>query len=306
MRYGGKYYPRVKKGGFIDIDVPLDVRWTALEDEANFIVKRLMNDWQKALNQSRRAEAACHRFLAENAGIFLQRDQQFPVVISKLRLGAEFVTDLVLVENCYSDGAKYHLIELESPSDPLFTQKGVASQPLLAAIHQIISWKSWLQSHHGEARRLLPSFMHNYDCDAVFSYTIVIGRRTEDAGIIKRRRELASSLGINIRSFDSLADGVAGRHFSDTLTPISGDQDPALDDEDISELINPFRCALSDPEWRQLAYRAGDVGHFYSTVGAKYRAMGRHGRYLDVFRQWCKKQKRQSDPKSRALKEAIK
>ena len=288
MRLDAKTYPRTRNGMHIDIEVPTLVQWSALERGANFIVRRLVRQWAKLLKQPQRAEAACHRFLAENAGIFLQRAQNFPAMISKLRLGAEFVTDLVLVENCYSEGAKYHLLELESPLDPLFTKKGVASQPLLAAIHQVIGWKSWLEAHRGEARRLFPSLMHGYNGDAVFTYSVVIGRRVKDPELLKRRRELAANLGIGIRSFDSMADGITNRWFHDTMTPISGAKDKDLDDEDLSELDNPFRRALTDPDLRELVRGELDGGHFYHAVGMKYRSMGRHSRHLAAFRKWAR------------------
>ena len=289
MRYNGTIYPRTRKGAFIEIEVPPLVRWSALEEGANFIVQSLVRQWSRILKQPLRAEGACHNFLAENAVIFLQGGQNIPAVISKLRLGAEFVTDLVLVENCYSNGAKYHLIELESPHDSLFTKKGIASQELLSAIHQIIGWKTWLQEHTAEARRLFPSLMHGYNGDAVFSYTVVIGRRVKDPELLKRRRELATNLGINIRSFDSMADGITKRFFHDTMDPSCGDLDKDFDDADLSELTNPFRRALTDPQWRELVRGIWDVGHFYHAVGRKYRQMGRHSPHLATFRKWARK-----------------
>lgn len=269
--------------------VPKAVRWSALEDSANGIIRDLLREWARLLKRPTRAEAACHRFLAENAGVFLRRLQDYPVAISKLRLGAEHITDLVLVQNCYSDGAKYHLYELESPQDPLFTKKGTASQALLAAIHQVISWKTWLRAHAGEARRLFPSLLHGTDVEAVFSFTIIIGRRDKDPELIRRRRELAASLGIAIRSFDSLADGIQTRPFDDYLNPISGDCHPSLTMTDRSELVNPFHRAFTDPEWRELIHRIWDVGHFYYAVGTRYRLLAQSSRHLAAFRRWARK-----------------
>lgn len=266
-----------------------NVRWSDLEREAFSVIQQLLDEWNLLIARTDgRAEAACHRFLARNAGIFLRPMQNFPAVISKLRLGAEFVTDLVIVENCYSNGAKYHLYELESPADSLFTKKGTASQALLTAIHQVIGWKSWVAAHRGEARRIFPTLMHGYDADAIFSYTIIIGRRLPP-DLLERRRELSTNLGIDIRSFDSLTSGIQHRDFNDTLDPMSGDCDDRLSPEERSELVNPFHRAFTDPEWRELVHRVWDVGHFYHAGGAKYLALARSSPHLAEFRRWASK-----------------
>ena len=115
---------------------------------------------------------------------------------AKVRLGAELVTDFVIVRDVGTYGLSYLLIEIEPSWVAPFTKDGIASRPLNRAIHQILSWQQWLDEHRSEARKLFPSGLHYAVIKPLFEYCIVIGDRENSPPWLDRRNRLAQSLGI--------------------------------------------------------------------------------------------------------------
>lgn len=231
-------------------------------------MKGILASWNALLRKEKLHERYYHDFLARHAHIFFPMLMQSIQVISKIRLGAELVTDLVLVRDEASMGLSYLLIEIESPSAAPFTKGGVSSARLTRAIHQILDWKRWLEQHKSEARKIFPSFLHYANPETLFDFCIVMGTRENTRPWLDKRNQLSKTLGISIRSFDWLTDRLSARHqcaaFADEYVG-GGAEEDKLAPEIKNALANPFVRAMTDPEWREfVAGRFSDhhmVGH---------------------------------------------
>ena len=73
-------------------------------------------------------------------------------VIPQSRLGAEFVTDF-LVLGVNSSGMQWVLVEIEAPSHTLHIQDGSLAAPVRHALGQIHTWREWLTENVGYAQR---------------------------------------------------------------------------------------------------------------------------------------------------------
>lgn len=231
-------------------------------------MKGIVSSWNALLRKEKLHERYYHDFLARHAHIFFPMFLQSLQVISKIRLGADLVTDLVLVRDEASLGLSYVLIEIEPPSATPFTKEGVASARLTRAIHQILDWKRWIEEHRSEARKIFPSFLHYVNAKTLFHFCIVIGTRQNTRPWLDKRNQLSEALGISIRSYDWLTDRLSLRHqcscFADEYVG-GGAEEDALPPEIKNALANPFVRAMTDPEWREfIAGRFSDhhmVGH---------------------------------------------
>lgn len=205
-----------------------------------------------------------HDFIARHAHVFFPMLWKNIQAVSKIRLGAELVTDFVLVRDEASRGLSYLLIEIEPPWAVPFTKDGVASARLTRAIHQILDWKRWLDEHRSEARKLFPSGLHYTELKAIFEYCIVIGDRENSRPWLDKRNHLAESLGISIRSFGWLSQCLSVRSqccaFADKYIG-GGAEEDRLTPETKNALANPFVRAMSDPEWREFVSGRFDSSH---------------------------------------------
>jgi len=105
---------------------------------------------------SRRAGArkTFHRILALHPEICLEALNDGSAafyVLSKFRLGTEYVADLVIV-GYRSMGYPVHcfLVELESLVAKSFTKRGVPGALLNQAIRQVTEWQHWLREPYSE------------------------------------------------------------------------------------------------------------------------------------------------------------
>jgi Domain of unknown function (DUF4263) len=216
-------------------------------------MKAIRSRWNTLLRRQNLHERYYHDFIARHAHIFFPMFCRSIQVISKIRLGAELVTDLVIVQDEASRGLSYWLVELESPWNAPFTKGGVASGRLTRAIHQVLDWKRWLDEHQSEARKLFPSRLYYSDLKPMFEYSIVIGTRENSRRWLDKRNQLAETLGIFIRSFDWLTGRLIARSgchpFADEYRG-GGYEEDNLKPEIKNALANPFVRAMTDPEWR--------------------------------------------------------
>lgn len=72
-------------------------------------------------------------------------------VIPKHQLGAEYITDFVIEEA----GREYTIVELESPTRPIFTKKDDFTAWATHAIGQVADWRDWIQENNSYARQSL-------------------------------------------------------------------------------------------------------------------------------------------------------
>ena len=231
-------------------------------------MKRIRSDWDALLQRDKLPERYYHDFIARHAHVFFPMFRDSVQVINKIRLGAELVTDLVTVRDEASHGLSYCLIEIEPPWAAPFTKDGISSARLNRAIQQVLDWKRWLDDHQTEARRLFPSFLHFGGIRTLFKFCIIIGTRKNSRQWLEKRNHLSEALGISIRSFDCLTDGLralrAGRIFVDEYMG-GGVEEDRLPPEVKNALANPFVRAMTDPDWRKFVSGRFDhchmVGH---------------------------------------------
>lgn len=240
-------------------------------------MKSIRSRWTSLLRKEKLHERYYHDFIARHAHSFFPMLGESIQVISKIRLGAELVTDLVLVRDEASMGLSYFLIEIEPPWAAPFTKDGVASARLTRAIHQILDWKRWLEEHRSEARKLFPSFLHYADPKTLFEFCVVIGTRQNSRPWLEKRNHLAETLGISIRSFDWLTGCLSARSQYCSFVDVyigGGAEEDKLNPEIKNALANPFVRAMTDPEWREFISGRFSDGHM----------VGHHAERLLKFR----------------------
>ena len=240
-------------------------------------MKIILSKWKALLRKHKLHERYYHDFVARHAHVFFPMLWKSLQVISKVRLGAELVTDLVQVRDEASLGLSYPLIEIEPPWAAPFTKEGVASARLTRTIHQILDWRRWLEEHKSEARRLFPSLLHFADVRPLFLYCIVIGTRENSRRWLDKRNQLGETLGISIRSFDWLTGCLSARSQCSPFAAYyhgGGCEEDHLKLEIKNALANPFVRAMSDPEWRA----------FISCCFSDNHMVGHHAERLLQFR----------------------
>lgn len=224
-------------------------QWSKLDHGDHPVLRDVARRWQKLIHRRGVAEHQVHRYLANHGHLFFRSSCNFAAVVSKLRFGAEFVSDFVVVYDQRSAGITYRLVEIERPDSVPFTKEGIASARLSRAIQQVLSWKQWLTDHPVESRKLFPSLLRQIE-RPVFEFEIIIGTRENTSAWVERRNALAQSLGICIRSFDSLTARLQNCFFDD-FSDIH-DEAHMLSLEQRNQLASPFLQAMTDPQWREL------------------------------------------------------
>lgn len=128
-------------------------------------------------------------------------------IIPQKRLGAEYVPDFVLGHGG-SGGIFWDFIELESPNAPFVLKNGQPAKELRTALHQIESWRAWLENNLDYARR--PPSSSGIGLSEVSprsSAKIVIGRRTNVTPEFNRLRKNYKEAGhIDVVTYDRLLD----------------------------------------------------------------------------------------------------
>lgn len=223
--------------------------WSLLHREARDIVIKLEKRWNKLLRENAKEEVY-HSFLAEHAGFFLARlfDDE-SIVISKLRLGANFVVDFVKTYDHLSAGIQYEFIEIETPGAPPYTKKGNPSARLMAAVQQIDNWRMWIKDNRYEFHKIFPFYNRGIAPSERLKFTIVIGTRKNSRQWLERRNHFSEEHSIRVRSFDFLTDNLKRRGFPDFVEPHLLEH---CTWEQAIELANPFFIAYSDKAWRSL------------------------------------------------------
>lgn len=255
--------------------------WGNLKDDD---LQPLLDGWLTRLNSEKPREDFLHAYIAKHAKIAFWDKIGFATVISKLRLGADFITDFVVVYDNWSNGIHYKLIEIEKPQMPPYTKEGIPSSGLSRALQQILSWQAWLKGHPSEAKKLFPSRFHDTKITPTFSYQIIIGNRENSKLWLDRRRMLSESTGISIVSFDHItprfSNTMGFRDYSDV-----GDEKYSMSLSDRNNLACPFVKALSDPAWRSIV-RNGRHGsdHFMHAYGDLLRDHQVENEYANRFR----------------------
>jgi Domain of unknown function (DUF4263) len=167
------------------------VKWSELGFAKRKVLNSIIKKWDVLISGKHINEHRIHQFLDKHAHIFFRDYIGFATVISKLRFGAEHISDFVVVYDNWSNGVRYKFIEIERPDTPPFTKNGVATARLSRAIQQVLSWKTWLNEHRTEAKRLFPSHFHHTEAQPVFEFEIVIGTRGNTKHALEYRQALS-------------------------------------------------------------------------------------------------------------------
>jgi hypothetical protein len=239
-------------------------------------------------------EEAYQNYLYNYSGFFFDEWNR-PVVISKLRLGSDFVTDFILLEDRGSDGTVFHCIEIETPWTAPFNSRGNPSARLVAAIQQIQNWRRWLLDNRNQALKLFPAFRIRAYREPTFKFKIIIGNRNNSLKWLERRHDLAEALGIGIRSFDLFTD-IFDRHLFANYTELYSTESSVLDPLTKNRLANPFYCAYSDTSWRNVLREPLRLDHF---TACNAETLLKHRTFSPAYRGFLKRYKpfvRAGDP----------
>ncbi len=116
-------------------------------------------------------------------------------LISKHKLGDDFITDYVLETLT----GEYIAVEIEKPTDPVFTQSNDFSHQFVHAFGQVIDFIDWIEQNISYAQKKLPGI-------AAPCGMLVIGRRTAltRAQSDKLRRFNKNSSAVEVVTFDDL------------------------------------------------------------------------------------------------------
>jgi len=260
-------------------------KWSELGFSKRGILDSILKQWDALISSKRVNEHRIHQFLEKHAHIFFWDGLGFATVVSKLRFGADYVSDFVIVYDNWSNGVRYKFVEIERPDTPPFTMEGVATARLSRAIQQVLSWKIWLNEHPTDAKRLFPSVFHYTETKPVFEFEIVIGTRNNTKHTLENRRVLSETLGIGIRSFDNLKSRASfDVRFHDFSSV--GDEVHNFDATTRNKLACPFLFALSDPEWRELTKRRYASSHFMHWAGESLLKLRRENEFAEKFRRY--------------------
>ena len=168
------------------------------------------------------SEKSIHEFLAKYPQMLVaELGQACRWVKSHPQFGSEYVPDF-LTCRIDSRGARWTLVELQSPDDKLFTKKGRATEQLDEGIRQISQWRRWLEDRGEYARTPRPKGLGFNGIDARAEGLVVIGRESHrvSPAVREELRAFEWTHHIAIRSYDWLAREVATRiEFRSELQP---------------------------------------------------------------------------------------
>jgi len=225
--------------------------WFILNHEASSITRGVLDQWAQLLESDAATEDTYHRFLADHAGLFFGDSVRRIPVVSELRLGSDYRVDFVVMTDEMSYGLRYELIELEIPHVQPYTKASDPRSRFTHAIQRIRNWRRWIEENRSESKLLFPSKLYSTYGEPNFSFTIVIGRRTEPSKVLAERNRLAIDIGIRVRSFDALTDFLTDRPYT-AYTSLEWQQWSPSDYRLLNEVANPFYKAYDHSTWRKI------------------------------------------------------
>jgi hypothetical protein len=242
---------------------------------------KIVSEWEKILEDKNLKEQDYHSFLQANPAIFLTFSESY-LTVSKLKLGSDYETDFVNIEEGYSDGTIYELIEIESPHTTLFDQKGKPTAKFNAALQQIRDWKRFLINNKSEFKKIFPTVSTKVIKDSRVRYKIVIGRRTNSQEDLEKRRQISEQENIQIVSFDRLTDMAKNRMAFPNKALIFSAEMESIPFELKNNLANPFFECISDSMWRSICKKGH--AHIYSRMIEDILQVRTYNKYFDEYK----------------------
>ena len=114
----------------------------------------------RQLLDARAPEEEIHRLLANHIEFWngIVRLGGGCPLYTKISLGGEYAVDFAYVDMS-SNGAEWHLVEIEPPGFRLFTKAGDPSHRLTHALRQVRDWQHWVAVNTSFARKLFPGIV---------------------------------------------------------------------------------------------------------------------------------------------------
>jgi Domain of unknown function (DUF4263) len=132
-------------------------------------------------------------------------------VISKPRLGAQFVPDFLLAEMS-SAGIQWVFVEIEPAKSQLATQSGQFAERTRMAIQQVKDWKRWLRNNRDYAIRSIPNGgLGLEELEIEPKGIVIVGRRKATTGRFNELRAESRSEGITIMTYDRVLEWARDR-----------------------------------------------------------------------------------------------
>lgn len=250
--------------------------------------RRVLAEWKNLISVSDVRETQITAFIRRNAGMFLYGPLRYPFALSEIRLGADHVVDLAFAEDRWSDGTRWHLVEIELPSTPPFKKNGDKSARLCHALDQIERWRSWLRRCCRAARDVLP---HDFGYrDSIFQFYVVIGTVENTGPWLERRNELAQDLRVEIRSFGWLTERLRQTPgwFVDQSEWTAHDEKPFVP-RVANALANPFFEAFQHAEWIDTVRNCCNCGRIMDLNADVILSRRRYSPLLKQFASYCRK-----------------
>ncbi len=180
-------------------------------------------------------ERAIHAFLLNHSWI-LNGIRHHLYCFDRVRLGPRYVTDLVLLSIGNTD--LWSLIELESPSAPIFTKAGLYSRQLNTAVRQLTDWTIWMDDFNELSGEFL---------------TAILGCKREGIIIIGRRAALSTTDRRRLLQVNStVPHGSLQVYTYDQLLDFVQQQNPATVDEYLKSWNQGARKYLTPAEFRSM------------------------------------------------------
>lgn len=185
--------------------------------EMGFFMKleeKLLEQYFDVIEKKSNTENQIQEFLEENTifipmPFLLNHHLHMNCVISKFKLGNEFVTDFVYLTKS-SDYWEFVLVELEDAKKKIFTndkENIYFHSEFNHAYDQIISWKAYVNKNREAILHQIDKLRVPLNENSVrFKYVLVIGRNSEKNNSEKRRAMFAekSDNDIRVMTYDSL------------------------------------------------------------------------------------------------------
>lgn len=133
-------------------------------------------------------------------------------LLPQVRLGAHYVADFLLAHGD-SAGVWWTLVELESPTKPMFTQGGELADRTRHAVDQVQSWRNWLRENGDHARK--PRDQSGLGLPGISERSfgmVLIDRRANLADEDQWRRRLVFEQNlVSVHTYDWLLDTIQAR-----------------------------------------------------------------------------------------------
>lgn len=224
----------------------------------------LIEKYYEIIEDKNNTENQVQEFLEENTILLpmpflLHHYLHMNCVISKFKLGNEFVTDFAYLTKC-SDYWEFVLIELEDPKKNLFTnnkENVYFHSDFNHAYDQILSWKAYIEKNRESVLKKIDKLRVPLNENPVrIKYVLVIGRNSEKNDFEKRRAMFAekSREDIRVMTYDSLVSQYESLPYNSEKIILSSWKDQGFKIKKIpSKKIQTSLFAYMKPEYLRIS-----------------------------------------------------